>query len=260
MPGGASSSRSTATGRPCSETHPLPDLKESIDVYPHRQALVLAAGLNYHPRPVFQSYIANTAALAELNASHLRSALAPDWILFEVWPIDRRYPSLDDGRSWPELLTRYQLYDRTSGVLLLRKRQTPGTWKLIPLKTAQVRFGQRLTVPSAGDRLIWAEVDVRKSFSGRIRSMLYRLPRMFVDVELSGGAGFRGRLVADMARSGFLLSPLVVDTQSFASLYPDTSPTPLDGRRVEQMILRTEDPSVWEQPATVKFFELEIGR
>ena len=47
--------------------------------------------------------------LAELNAACLRSSQAASNILFGVEPIDGRFPSLEDGHSWPELLTRYDI-------------------------------------------------------------------------------------------------------------------------------------------------------
>src|SRR5262249_8899468 len=82
----------------------LPTPRGTVDLYPSALGYVVANGWSYAGRPVFQSYSAYTGALAELNASHLRGADAPDTIFFGVQPIDGRFPSLDDSLSWPELL------------------------------------------------------------------------------------------------------------------------------------------------------------
>ena len=60
---------------------------------------------------MIQSYAAFTPELADLNAAYLRSSHAPDNVFFECAPIDDHYPSLDDGLSWPVLLTRYDIRD-----------------------------------------------------------------------------------------------------------------------------------------------------
>jgi hypothetical protein len=80
----------------------LPSLKGTVDIYPFHQQLIFAYGLDYRPRPIFQSYAVYTEKLAEINVEHLRSK-APKNILFRIETIDDRYPSLEDSLSWPEL-------------------------------------------------------------------------------------------------------------------------------------------------------------
>src|ERR1035441_1393707 len=84
---------------------PLPKIKGEVDTYPGNAGMLLAHGLDYHPRPVMLSHSVDTPELAELNAAFLRSACAPANVVFQIAPIDDHFPSLDDGRSWPELLT-----------------------------------------------------------------------------------------------------------------------------------------------------------
>jgi hypothetical protein len=112
---------------------PLPAIKGSVDVYPSNQAIVLAHGLDYRPRPVIQSYSAQTPELAGLNAAFLRGDRAPENIFFEVKTIDGRFPSADDGLSWPELLTRYEVMERTGNFLRLQRRAKPSRYQMIPL-------------------------------------------------------------------------------------------------------------------------------
>src|SRR5205085_7179746 len=60
---------------------PRPPVEGTVDVYGNWQSVAIAHGLDYRPRPVFQSYIAYDAALATMNADHLRDA-PPRSILF----------------------------------------------------------------------------------------------------------------------------------------------------------------------------------
>jgi hypothetical protein len=199
-------------------TFPLPPIEGSVDVYPWNQAVLFAHGLQYDPRPVIQSYSAFTPELAELNAAHLRGSNAPDNVLFGIDPTDAHFPSLEDGRSWPEFLTRYDVKGMTNTTLLLKRSAAPRTFQLTLLTELPVHFDEPVTLPATRDAPIWAELEIKKSFFGAIASMLYKPPALTVKVSLSGGPKFYYYLIPGMAHGGFLLSPLIQDTKSFVAL------------------------------------------
>jgi hypothetical protein len=65
---------------------PLLPTDNPVDIYSFRQYPVLAHGMDYRPRPVFQSYSAYTPALARANADHLLGPGAPKTIFFASEP------------------------------------------------------------------------------------------------------------------------------------------------------------------------------
>src|SRR5262249_17890640 len=85
----------------------LPELDGTTDIYNYGQAYLLTSGNAWRPRPVLQSYCAYTPYLSQLDQEHLASGHAADNILFRVETIDDRFPTMDDGMSWPVLLTKY---------------------------------------------------------------------------------------------------------------------------------------------------------
>lgn len=197
---------------------PLPQIEGSVDVYPWNQAAIFAHGLRYHPRPVIQSYSAYTPELAELNAAFLRSDAAADNILFEIAPIDFNFPALEDGRSWPELLTRYDIKNINGPFLLLTRSATPRKYQKVFLKDAAVSFGKPVPLPSSSAGPIWAEIEINQSLLGAVVSALYKPPILSLTVTLRDGRQGDFRLVPGMTRSGFLLSPFIGDQKSFALL------------------------------------------
>jgi glycosyltransferase involved in cell wall biosynthesis len=201
-----------ATVRATQKRIPFPVPKGSVDLYPFEQAYIVAYRWPWAGRPVFQSYVAYTPALAELNAQHLRSERAPETIFFAVQTIDRRYPSLDDGLSWPELLARYEVRGSAGPYVWLERAAMPRPWTLAPVGTVTARFGEEVAVP-AGD-LVWARIDVRLTLYGRLVRALYKVPQPTLAV--NGGARFQ--LVPDLAHAGFLLSPVVTSGPAFAAL------------------------------------------
>lgn len=196
----------------------IPPTTGDVDLYPFNQALILAFGLPYRPRPVIQSYSAYTPELAALNTRHLQTERAAQNILFEVKTIDGRFPSLDDGLSWPELLTRYDVKDATGPFLLLTRATEARTYRLLPLADMPIRFGERAAIPSMLEGPIWARLEMDESWSGRIISTAYKPTILFMDVIMRTGARAVFRLVPGEARAGFLLSPVVADCTSFAAL------------------------------------------
>ena len=209
---------------------PFPPLAGNTDVYPWNQAALLAHGLSYRPRPVFQSYSAYTPELAEMNAAHLRSGRAADNLLFSLGTLDRRYPSLDDGRSWPELLTRYDIQNTigpfpdaivqgaTASLVLLKKSSAPRGFHLAPLTNAPIYFTEPVALPPATNGPLWVELEINKTLVGSVVSALYKPPILTLAVSLRDGRQRCFRLVPGMVRGGFLLSPLIDDNASFIAL------------------------------------------
>jgi hypothetical protein len=243
-------------------TFPLPPIEGSVDVYPWRQAVLFAHGLQYDPRPVIQSYSAFTPELAELNAAHLRGSSAPDNVLFDIEPTDAHFPSMEDGRSWPEFLTRYDIKGMTNTTLLLKRSAAPQTFQLTLLTELPVHFDEPVTLPATGDAPIWAELEIKKSFFGAFVSALYKPPALMLKVSLSGGPKFYYYLIPGMARGGFLLSPLIQDTKSFVELASSSGwNTNLNVASIAVMVpAQFHATTFYQSPMRLRLYRLDFPR
>lgn len=231
LPAQASAAHSILTGRSnlpveyagrqrqIAASFPFSRAEGTVDLYSYEQSFVIAQPWKYSPRPVIQSYSAYTPALAEMNARHLQSLRAPQTIFFRVHPLDNRYPSLEDGLSWPELLVRYDLCETLGPYIRLQRAIPPRSWQLVPLTEITGRLGQEIEIPEIGGGAIWAEVDIQPTLRQRVVSFLYKVPLPGITVN----GKFSFRLLPSLARSGFLLSPLVAETLAFEALAIDPS-------------------------------------
>ncbi len=200
---------------------PLPWLNGGTDLYSYEQSLLFGSAMRYQPRPVIQSYSAFTLELAKLDAEHLRATNAAENILFGVETIDDRYPSLDDGLSWPELLTRYDLKgvaDPGGFFLMLLRTAAPRQFRLIPLTNTVAHFGRAIAVPATTNGPIWVEIDLRKTLAGKLASFLYKTAPITMVATLPDHKQRVFRLIPGVTGSGFLLSPMVLNTRAFAEL------------------------------------------
>ncbi len=201
----------------------IPRLKGTVDIYPEEQAYLLASGNVWSPRPVLQSYSAYTPALAQLDASHLTGARAPDNIVFKVEPLNDRFPSLDDGLSWPVLVNDYSPVKMDGGLLYLVHNPSAGPVSFMePLSTETHSLGETVSLPDSPAPLI-AELDIHQSFIGDLVSFLYKPTPLSITVDLNNGTSMTYRMVSSMAKTGFVISPLIERTEDFALLFGDES-------------------------------------
>lgn len=238
----------------------FPLLKGRTDIYSYNQSLLLASGNTWSPRPVFQSYAAYTKVLATINRDHLLGGNAPDNIIFQVQPIDHRLPSIEDGLSWPVLMHRYRAVRLKNNFLFLEKRPevTAAERQPVLLATRVARFGESVELP-ASDGPVFAEVEIGKTFLGRVADALYKPSELGISVVLRDGAVRNYRLIAGMARSGFLLSPLVENTAEFGKLYGE--PKMLDGKSVKSVTIapRQGPTRLWNDHYRIRFSRIARG-
>jgi hypothetical protein len=196
----------------------LPRVDGGVDIYPLRQDILLASGLEWSPRPIVQSYSAYEPKLADINADHLLGNSAPRHVFFDVSPIDGRLATLEDGKSWPLLLARYRVVGRAGSLLLLDRNQEVGSsLKKQDLSVGRQRIGREFKFPKVSEP-VWAEIDVRPTFLGRIFNFLFKLPQLNILFRFEDGHSEVFRYVAAMGRSGFIISPMIHDTYDFAAL------------------------------------------
>jgi len=235
----------------------------NADLYSYDQTVLFAHHVAYQPRPVMQSYSAYTPELAAMNAAHLRGATAADNILFAVQPIDDRFPALEDGRSWLELLTRYDLKgaaDKQGKFLLLTRAVVPRKFQLTPLKPATTRFGEPVKLPEATNGPVWVEIEIKKSLAGLVVSTLYKPPVLRLTVVLKNHTQPRFRLVPGLAAAGFLLSPLIADTHAFAALATNGGRSVVAGMEMDSMMISADTSSgttlCYQSPVVIRFYRL----
>jgi len=203
----------------------LPGLREavgkgSVDLLNSEQGFLLRHGFAYRPRPVMQSYVASTPMLAAANARFFASQDAPDFVVLRFYAIDDHFPMMDDGLALAVLARRYQVVKVAPEYALLKR--SPGLAPPQPtpqvLVEQAVKWNQEIALPDERDHALWMQVAIRPTLLGRLVALLYRPPELRFWVTDSEGQATSYRLVADVARAGFFVQPLVRRHDDFAAL------------------------------------------
>ncbi len=189
----------------------------SVDAVPWEVAAVEANGWTWRPRPVFQSYSAYTPPLDSLNAAHLSSARAADFLLLHWSYIDGRHPFLETPLSWRALLDAYEPSVQDRDWLLLRRRTSPRFAEPRLLSTATGRLNESFTVPAAEGLLVLA-ADLRVSLPGSLQNALLRLSPVYLEITRRSGHLERWRIVRANLPSGVIVSPLPEGLEGVAGL------------------------------------------
>jgi hypothetical protein len=232
--------------------------QEPIDLLTHHQGVLFLNRFHWKPRPVFQSYTAYTPALLERNGAFYRSPAAPRFVLLRLSPIDDHFPCLEDGPTLSVLLRRYTPVTREKGFLLLQKQHLSNPWQPTQSpSTDTIRLGEWVSL-SPRDRkgCSWASIHLSYSSWGQFRCLVYRAPVVHLGVRTQSGKERTYRLVPSMARCGFLLDPLIVDTDDLLGLYRSSSkegvPPRGGGERVHAIRLLTDCPECFEPTVTLE--------
>jgi hypothetical protein len=235
----------------------FPKIDGTTDIYNYDQAYLLASKNTWQPRPILQSYSAYTPYLARLDQEHLAGRKAADNILFSLETIDGRLPSMDDGASWPTLLSRYEA-DKVLGNYLLLKRADAVADPPNPvILSGNARLSGSVPVPPG--RLLFAHIDLKPTILGHIAILAYKTTPLRISIMLANGETRQFRIISGMASSEFLLSPLVENTQEFALLFSD--PAALADNTVRSFRI-DGDPALWrsDYQLTIRSLDLPIGR
>jgi len=231
-----------------------------IDVIPWDIVMAYAYDYRWTPRPVFQSYIAFTPELDEINRKYVQSENRPERILFGFKSIDNKYPFFDEPSTYRQLLWGYELAGRSKEYLFL-KRSKPSdmTPHLYPLKTLNVKLGDKVEVPEFDGGLVFAKIYLDMSVLGKFMKMVYKpslVHFVFLGVE-NGGAKFDRvfRLVREGAVNGVLVSEYLHGIDDLESLWKGE-----EGKGYDAFMIRPDQPSHFKKEYRIEFYGMEKSK
>jgi hypothetical protein len=234
------------------EAH-FPALDGTTDIYSYNQSYLISSGNSWSPRPIIQSYSVYSPILAEENKKHLLGKRAPKNIFFKVQPIDGRLPSLDDGASWPILLTNYQMTEKVKDFLLLQKKKFINeTSELATLTKGNHFFGENVNIPSSYQPII-AQIEIKPTIMGYLANIIFKPSQLHIVIELTNGIQKNYRIITGMVKSDFLISPLIESTDEFLLMY--NKPCYLDAKIVKSFSIGLPDEinNLWNKEYEVTF-------
>jgi hypothetical protein len=190
----------------------------TVEAAPWDIVSIRANGWNWRPRPVFQTYQACGPLLDLLNAEHLESPRAADFILLNWGEIDGRHQFLSDPRSWRAMLEWYDLALASGDHLLMRRRSTPRPGSPRDLGYTAARWNQETVIPQDRQILLMS-VAIRRSFGGVFSGLFFGNAPVYATITYGSGQKERWRAVAPNLETGFPISPFPRNLADLASIW-----------------------------------------
>ena len=195
---------------------------KAFDILGYDQHLLLAMPIErWRPRPVLQSYSAYTGKLSRLNADSFANGQHRDVVFFQPKTVDGRMPSQDDALLWPMLKSAYA----PKGDGKWFERRPHPVIENETLSTAEATGADWIEIPPLGGGSVYATVRFDVRLADELRTWLWKPPAYFIELRLDDESHARTfRIVPEIAAQGFLLSPLVENSQQLEDWLSGHSP------------------------------------
>jgi hypothetical protein len=198
------------------ETHAMLGTS-SVDTYPWEISFIPANGLNWRPRPAFQSYFAYTPWFDGRNEAFFRSPQAPVYLLWDaeradsMESIDGRYLLNDEPLTITQVLGRYDFVREDGNAVVFRRRDVPKFREPFVIgQTDTLTWNEGFRVPFKKGGILRARLQFTRTLLGRVRRAVYKESPIFVEYLLDSDEVVHTRLVIDNAVSGIWVNPFVV--------------------------------------------------
>ncbi len=240
-------------------TNQLPDeiIKKignnTVDVFPWDIHMLLENGLNYHPRPVLQSYSAYTKSLENLNFDFYNSKNAPKYVFYDIDAIDNRYAVLDEPKVNVVLLKNYTVaasfvYKERS-ILLLERKNNAGPISFEFIKEYQQSIDAPLT-PEAG---LFYELEIHHTLKGKITSVSNHAPPLFLRITGVDNQTNEYRTSPELLSSGLFLNKFIRSTEDFRACFDDNGKV----TNISQYSFRPDEASMFNNEITIKVYKIK---
>jgi hypothetical protein len=210
----------------------LPRIREivgrsGIGTFTVGDGVLFLNGMNWRPRPVFQSFSVFTEETACANARFLAEDPEARFLLLRTNTIDQRLPGSEDPLALQELLRHWRPRANEGGFLLLERATSggpiPGAGPRDLIARGTARFGERLALPP-GDVPLVLRGRAPRSVWGRFRALLYQSASLHVDLELADGTRTSHRIAPFALEAGVVLRPLLPTNEAWIGLAAGVDP------------------------------------
>jgi hypothetical protein len=223
---------------------------KTVDIFPWDISLAWAYGLEWSPRPIFQSYSAYTQNLDRINSRHLIGNNSPNNILYSFKSIDERYPPFDEPATFRNVLCNYSFVNKSGEFLLLTNNpRTINKGSEVNLGELNSPMGSIISIPKYNEGYVFGYIDVEYSFIGKIIKLFYKSSPCSIQFKFSDNLYSKEfRFIPDVAKNGVFLSQFILNQEDLSFIFQGQCINNIEG-----IIIKTSSPMQYSSNIKVKF-------
>ncbi|WP_341226532.1 hypothetical protein [uncultured Arcticibacterium sp.] len=191
----------------------------SIDIMPWEISYIFFNQFTYNPRPIIQTYQANSDWLAEKNEEKYKGSTAPDFVLANIHDYREQNPLWMDKGAYLALRRNYSLGDTIimphEKLFLFEKETNVSMPDYQEIEKKQGLLGIEISIPETSDGLIYLNADVHYSFFGKIARLFFQPPYLRCKVIYQDQTEDYFRIPPPILKGGILASEKVTSENDF---------------------------------------------
>ncbi len=162
----------------------------SIDIVPHQISHIYFNQLNYNPRPIIQSYQANSDWLMKKNGEKYLSKSAPTFVLFRTEAFREQNPFWVETDLSEALLRNYSLTDTTviqkDTFYLFQKNKVLKGLTYSNLSTIKFKLNEDIQLPKSANPIRFS-AKINYSLKGKLARLFFQPPYLYCLVTYENG-------------------------------------------------------------------------
>ncbi|MBA4850963.1 hypothetical protein [Emticicia sp. BO119] len=208
---------------------------ETVDIVPHQVTYLFFNQLNYNPRPVIQSYQANSDWLMQKNGEKYLSETAPKFVVYHVESFREQNPFWVETDLTKALLKNYQLTDTTliakDTFFVFQHQPISNILKTVNTKDITFRLDEDIIVPITDNPIVFS-ADIDYSLKGKVARLFFQPPYLHCLVTYENGKQENFRVIDKILKGGIFISPKVTTQAEAASFFLNRGKNNLKVRKI----------------------------
>jgi hypothetical protein len=224
----------------------------TYDGVPDSMMWCFANDLSYKPNPFIMLSQACSAKMDHQTAQYYSSKISPNRIFCDFSCLNQKHIFFETPETWRTLLRCYRpiSFDTNKQILLLEKsQQLPNNHLSAMGSKFAINPNDWINVPKSPN-LLFCSFDFTYNRDGYIRSYLFKIPAVFLDVKYTNGEIQSFRLIPGSSKNGLLINYLPEDMKALKSLFDRKA-----NKSVRQFRLTGVGLSCFQSPISVQWLE-----
>lgn len=230
----------------------------SIDIVPHQISHIYFNRLNYNPRPIIQSYQANSDWLMKKNGEKYLSKTAPEFVLFRTEAFREQNPFWVETDLNEALLRNYALTDTTviqqDTFYLLHRNKVIKGLTYSDLSTIKFKLNEDIQIPTSVNPIRFS-ANINYSSKGKLARLFFQPPYLYCLVTYENGSQENFRVIDKILRGGVFINQKVTTQAEACNFFLNKG---VDNQRVTKIRFWAKYTSGFDESFEGTLKELKI--